>query len=311
MTISAQAASQAETHRDASRLCLRLAGITLALSSADAGLRMQVAGPMSKFLCAEETAPDMTIRVAWAELDQFDYGQKIFDSGGIWQLFAEPEGYLFRLAAPFSDWSPYKLARFDSNWTSGEILCQHQYFNPDEALYPLEYPLDELLFSNLLAQGRGIEIHGCGLRDADGRGYLFAGQSGAGKSTAARLWQQQQGVQLLSDERVILRQVGQQFFIYGTPWHGDARLAQAGSAPLDKIFFLRHGAQHELVPQGKADAAARLFSCSFPPFYSHHGLEFTLEFLDHLTEAVPCAELSFVPEASLVEFIRCQSHAQA
>jgi energy-coupling factor transporter ATP-binding protein EcfA2 len=181
---------------------------------------------------------------------------------------------------------------------------------PGEAVYPLEYPLDEVLVSNLLARGRGIEIHACGLADADGNGYLFPGQSGAGKSTIARLWAQEveeeagAGVRVLSDERVILCLKDGRIWMYGTPWHGDAGLARPDSAPLARIFFLARGSENELTRLHRAESAARLFACSFPPFHSADGIRFTLRFLDDLTELVPCDELRFAPDRRVIQFIR-------
>ncbi|HEX8650888.1 MAG TPA: hypothetical protein VF708_08595 [Pyrinomonadaceae bacterium] len=292
-------------------VCLRVADINIALTGMTPDLPLHVVGPMSQFVAsAVADAPaDVAIRVDWDIPDEGQDAQLLFDSGSIWKLYQLADGrYEFRLSAPFSGWQPYKVARFSADWTSGEILCQRQYFVPGKAIYPLEYPLDEVLISNLLARGRGIEIHACGLRDRDGNGYLFPGQSGAGKSTTANLWAQaDEDVRVLSDERIILRLRDGRIWMYGTPWHGDAGIARPLSAPLTRIFFLGRGAQHELVPQKRAEAAARLFACSFPPFYSQGGLAFALQFLDELTQLVPCDELRFVPEPQLVEFIRAQA----
>jgi hypothetical protein len=112
------------------------------------------------------------------------------------------------------------------------------------------------------------------------------------------------GVRVLSDERIILRRAGARVEMYGTPWHGDAKLSSTERAPLNQIFFLGHGGANELKSMSKALAAARLFSCSFPPFYSRKGLAFTLEFLDEVTQRVSCDELRFVPDRSMVQFIR-------
>lgn len=286
---------------------LNLAGINIVLTGADADLPLQVVGPMRDFLSTDIAQPDITIRTAWGERGYAaSGGELLFDSGSIWRLYSVAGGhYEFRLAAPFSDWQPYKIARFNPDWSEGEILCLRDYFKPDQSIYPLEYPLDEVLISNLLACGRGIEIHGCGLRDSDGRGYLFAGQSGAGKSTTALLWKEQDGVSILSDERVILRRgTDGHTYMHGTPWYGDAKLAANLSARLTKIFFLGRGDSNELVPQGRTDAAARLFACSFPPFYSPKGISSTLEFLDELTDQVDCCELKFVPDERVVQFVR-------
>ena len=95
---------------------------------------------------------------------------------------------------------------------------------------------------HLLSQGKGVEIHGCGLLDRAGRAYLFVGQSGAGKSTMARLWVNQADVSLLSDERVVLRTDRDPIAVYGTPWQGDAQLASPQSGKLAAVFFLNRGA---------------------------------------------------------------------
>ena len=70
---------------------------------------------------------------------------------------------------------------------------------------PLEYPLDELLIMHRLTQERAIELHGCGIVRADGTGNLFVGHSGAGKSTTTRLWTEREDVEILSDDRIIVR----------------------------------------------------------------------------------------------------------
>ena len=297
--------NRAGMKRVPSQVCLSIAEILINLESADPDLSLEIAGPASEFVVDRSINPDINITVDWTRFDMSLSGEKLFDSGSTWQLYELEDGRReFRLSAPFSDWQPYKLARFDKDWTTGEILCQRRYFAPGHHIHPLEYPLDEVLVSNLLAMNRGVEIHGCGLLDSDGRGYLFPGQSGAGKSTTARLWSQLPGVRVLSDERIILRRTGERVEMYGTPWHGDAKLSSTERAPLNHIFFLRHGETNELKLMGKAEAAARLFSCSFPPFYSRTGLEFTLEFLDEMTQRVSCDELRFVPDRSVVQFIR-------
>ena len=293
-------ASAATTGTDRANVCI--AGITIAFESHDPELRLRVAGAMGKFLVGPRAA-EVTVRTRWADLADIVLGDRLFDSGGIWKLYTDGHYYSYCLTAPFSGWQPYRVARFNADFTDGEILCDRRYVTPDEPVYPLEYPLDELLFVNLLAQGRGVEIHGCGLRDAAGNGYLFPGQSGAGKSTMARLWQGREGVTILSDERVVLRKEDDRIWMHGTPWHGDAEIAQPGKTVLDRIYFLRHGSANQSVPVNPAEAAARLFACSFPPFHSADGVGFTLGFFTDVVQAIPARELRFLPDQRIVEMI--------
>src|SRR6476660_9837409 len=70
---------------------------------------------------------------------------------------------------------------------------------------PLEYPLDELLIMHRLTQEKAIELHGSGIVRSNGEANLFIGHSGAGKSTTTRLWTAVEDVEVLSDDRIIVR----------------------------------------------------------------------------------------------------------
>jgi len=284
--------------------CVRIADITIGLISGDPELSQPVEGAMSRFL-VDDTDPDVNVSAAWGDLDREWGGEKLFDSGGPWQLYAEGESYRFHVTSPVFGSLPYKMASFHQEFTSGQVTLHRPYFPTRRPVYPLEYPLDELLMINVLARGRGVELHACGVVDAEGRGHLFLGQSGAGKSTMARLWQKTGKAQILSDDRIILRERGNRLWMYGTPWHGEAELACPARAPLTELVFLRQGRSNERVPLGGAEAAARLFACSFPPFYSREGLEFTLRFLEQAVTSVPCYEFRFVPDERVVDFLLC------
>ena len=281
---------------------LRIADITIALLSDDSDLKISVDSNIKRFL-VEQADPDVRIQAKWGDLSKGKVGEKLFDSGGPWQLYRQNQTYLFRFTSPALGSIPYKVGSFNRDFTSGEVCLHRPYFTMGQPLYPLEYPLDELLVVNLLAKERGIEVHACGITDPSGNGRLFIGQSGAGKTTMARLWQNIPGVIVLSDDRIILRQKDGVVWIYGTPWHGEAKLASPARAPLKEVLFLQHGSRNERVSIGKAEAVARLISCSFVPFYNPDGMEFSLGFCDEVVKSAPSYELGFVPDKSVVEFI--------
>jgi hypothetical protein len=172
------------------------------------------------------------------------------------------------------------------------------------AVYPLEYPLDEVLMIHRLACGVGLEVHAVGIVDEDGRGHLFLGHSGAGKSTTARLWLSRPGVRILSDDRIVLRFRDGELWMYGTPWHGDAGIASAQSALVTNIYFLEQFARNEIVEMAAGVAGAELFARSFVPRHAAEGLEFALGFIERVTREIPCRVFRFVPEQSAVEAIR-------
>jgi hypothetical protein len=286
----------------AERLSLSIAGITIGLSCDPSEMQLKVEGAATAFL-VNDANPDLTVRATWGELSDATRGEKVFDSGSLWQLYRENGSHLFRFTSPALGSHPYKIASLNKDFTVGHVRLHRAFFPSDVPVYPLEYPLDELLITNWLARGRGVEIHACGLVDGAGNGHLFVGQSGAGKSTMARLWQNRTGAKILSDDRVILRNGGDTIRMYGTPWHGEAGFARPDGAPLTDVFFLRHGHGNERVPLEPVEALGRFFACSFPPFYSPDGLKFTLGFLERIVRTVPCYELGFVPDDRVIALL--------
>jgi len=78
----------------------------------------------------------------------------------------------------------------------------------------------------------------------------------------------------------------------------DARISSPASAPLERIYFLRHGSRNAVQPLSVPEAAAELMVCCFPPFYDKAGMEFTLELIGQLASEIPCQALGFVAAAS-------------
>jgi hypothetical protein len=137
-----------------------------------------------------------------------------------------------------------------------------------------------------------------------GKGILFVGHSGAGKSTMARLWRGGANVPILSDDRIIVRKKEGVFWMYGTPWHGEGEFASPSGCPVDAIYFLKHARENKVAKTGEIEAASKLLTCSFPPLWDERGMKFTLDFLSELSKGVPCRELGFLPDEGIVPFIR-------
>jgi len=257
--------------------------------------------------------PDVMLRVHLAPLPSLDVGPPLFQCER-WSLFRHQEHYLIRLIVSellsVSDITyHYRLAVFNSSFEEGDLFVQRDETIPadrrasETALDPLQYPLGELMIINHLAQGhKGVILHALGIEDG-GRGLLFCGVSGAGKSTMGNLWKGT-GVTLLSDDRIIVRRNDRGYVMHGTPWHGDAHIASPGSAPLEKIFFLSSAPRNYVKKLSVSEAATRLIVRCFPPFYDHVGMSSALEFLAILAEEVPCYHLGFVPDSEVVDFVR-------
>lgn len=284
---------------------LSIGGFVIGLSSDYRRLVTPPPGILEDFLIPTRV-PDLHIDASWCSAIAEPEGTPLFDSGGAWRLLPSSDGESIVVChSSLGDREPYLEARFDAAFARGVLRLNARHFD-DEAgrsTFPLDYPVDEVAMVHLLSRGRGVEIHGCGVRDDRGRAYVFAGQSGAGKSTIGRLWAERRDVTVLSDERVVVRTDGDRVTVWGTPFHGDAILASPASGELAGIFFLRHGERHAVVPLDGAQAVAQLMSCAFLPFYDPRAVASTLDAVERALGCAPAHDFFFVPNTSALDFV--------
>lgn len=164
----------------------------------------------------------------------------------------------------------------------------------------LMQPLVELLLVNLLAKKEGIMVHGLGINDR-GTGIAFLGGSGTGKSTLSEFYKDEEGVNILSDEHIIIRRENGQFWLCGTPWPGMAMVASPESVPLNCIFFIEHGPANKIFGQG---TMSDLLPLLFLPFWDKERVGLILEVCEKLLSKIDCKKLGFVKDRSVIDFIK-------
>lgn len=285
------------------RCGIRIGGISLGLT-ADASETGPFGCELRSFLC-EAGNGDIEVSVKWVDsLDPLSRAPD-FDSSAVWRLFSSGDELIFDFTSGAFIPSLYKRVHTDHSFRSVRLYLNRCLLQGLPSVLPLEYPADELLFTNYLAHhGLGAEVHGCGIIDAESGGHLFLGHSGAGKSTTTRLWETFANPEILSDDRIILRLHDGELWMYGTPWHGEAAFASPGKARLSRIFILQHGKKNAMKRLSPTQSVGEVFARCFPPFHSATGLERTLEFLSRALAVVPCYEFEFVPDRSAVETVR-------
>lgn len=321
----------------------RIGGVSVRMSG-DCGFDVAL-GPLLEPFRFSSDSPDIDVRVDWLHALATRPGSQLFDSGSTWQLSIEDDGYRFDFNAPFLGERPYRRLLIDFSFKQAVLQMSRECFAvATNQADPLEYPLDELLIMHRLTQERAIELHGSGIVRANGDANLFLGHSGAGKSTTTRLWTEFENVEVLSDDRIIVRRdenasaagapcdapgsaskhgilrhrdcsAGRtnlsaeddkkaKMRMYGTPWHGEAMFASPDSAPLTRIFVLEHGHGNVITSLSPGQAVAELFARSFVPFHRHEYVDSALEFLQELVDAVPVYRYAFEPDRRAVEKIR-------
>ena len=185
-------------------------------------------------------------------------------------------------------------AAFDLRTRQGRLTC-----------IPNPYSVDTLLrivHSLLLAPTGGLLLHASGgIRG--GRGHLFSGVSGAGKTTMARL--APADVRLLTDEISYIRESAGAFQVFGTPFSGELGIqGENVSAPLAAIYLIEHGAANCIEPVPQAQAARRLmrnvlFFARDPQLVAS-----VFSTVCALVRRVPVFRLEFLPDARVWEMIQ-------
>lgn len=98
----------------------------------------------------------------------------------------------------------------------------------------------------------------------NGYGYAFIAKSGTGKSTHTQLWIKHiPGSELMNDDNPIVRVVGDQAFIYGSPWSGKTPCYRQIKAPLGAITRIDRAPKNSIEKLSPIEAFASLLpSCS-------------------------------------------------
>ena len=242
---------------------------------------------------------DIFLRLQNSDVPNFSM-QQFFDCEPIWCLYRHNGTSVIKV---------YPSSLFSGQERTLVFSPPFQYadlYFPNESslsLGPFYGPTMELMMINYLAQGMGAVIHACGIERA-GKGILFVGESGAGKSTLANMWAQEADVDVLSDDRIIVRKKGDRFWMYGTPWHGEVSFVSPRGVTVERVLFLRQGRENSIKDIKGIDSVSRLITCGFLPHWDPQGMAFSVDFLTDLAAHVPCSEFTFKPDRSAIELVK-------
>jgi len=150
-------------------------------------------------------------------------------------------------------------------------------------------PTDQILIARVLGDMNGLYMHSSGII-FKGKGLLFVGHSGAGKSTMLKMLKDK--VKILCDDRIIVRKKSEAFRIYGTWSHGEIEEVSSDSAPLKAIFFLNKAEENRISPiLDKSEACKKILACLIKPFTTREWWGKTFSIIDDMAEEIPCYEL--------------------
>ncbi len=216
----------------AKRVTIEIGGMAIALRTADPSFARMLEERYAGFV-APEAKPEFELQVeltAAAETDP-ELEVEVRREGSRWKL---------RRGDFRAEWEPEARR----GWV-------RQSANP----YAIDTVL-RILHSLLLAKAGGFLVHAASAV-RNGKAFLFAGVSGAGKTTISRL--APPDVTLLTDEVSYVRPAANGYAAFGTPFAGElAKVGDNISAPLTALYLLEQAPENRIVDIEPQVAARRL-----------------------------------------------------
>ena len=138
-----------------------------------------------------------------------------------------------------------------------------------------------------------IQLH-ASLIDDRGRGVVFLGPSGIGKTTQAERWMQYRGSSILNGDMVFVQesQGGERRHVgWGTPWHGSSPYCMNASVPIKALVVLKQAPENHLRELTGFEKVSEVSDSVFYPTWLDNGMELCTDTLSHLLTDVPVYRL--------------------
>lgn len=158
------------------------------------------------------------------------------------------------------------------------------------------------LFEAYLLRHNGMRLHSSAV-ELDGKAYLFAANSGTGKSTHTRLWQSLFGekARVFNDDKPALRFVDGKWYAYGTPWCGKDGININMKVPLAGICYLKQAPHNRIRRLSTLEAMAKIIEQTPHKFTTAKGLDLLLPHVDRIVRTIPVFELENRPESEAAQ----------
>lgn len=209
------------------------------------------------------------------------------------ELYRTNDGGWWFEMAPTSRAEAIGCLMCNENFTAGKFMTR---VRNSRAAFVLNNGL-MLMFAFRTATLGTLEMHSSVVMK-DGRGYMFLGKSGTGKSTHSRQWLEHiPDTELLNDDNPIIRVSDNgEVRVYGSPWSGKTPCYKAKDVPVGAIVRIRQCPENKITRYSILESYASVYSsCSGFKADStmSDGLHATLE---KVVTTVPCFVLDCRPD---------------
>ena len=111
---------------------------------------------------------------------------------------------------------------------------------------------------------KGVLLMHSSVVSKDGKGYMFLGESGTGKSTHTANWLKYiEGTDLMNDDNPVMRVFDGETRVYGSPWSGKTPCYKDVEAPVAAMVQLKQAPYNKIKRLGVIDAYTNILqACS-------------------------------------------------
>lgn len=135
-----------------------------------------------------------------------------------------------------------------------------------------------------------LRLH-CATIDDHGRGILFLGPSGIGKTTQAERWMQYRGSTIINGDVGLVQRTESGYLAWGTPWHGSSPYCLNASVPVKALVVLKQAPENRLHQLTGFEKVAEVSGSVFYPTWLENGMELCTDTLNHLLTDLPVYRL--------------------
>lgn len=153
-----------------------------------------------------------------------------------------------------------------------------------------------------LSTRSGLMLHSS-LVDFNGKGIMFVGPSGIGKTTQAELWMKYRDAVIINGDMALIREEENGFTGYGCPWHGSSPYCENRQVPLYGIIVLEQASENTIERLSGITLIERMIKNIFLPHWYPEGVESAMETVDHLLSQVPVYLMKCRPDEDAVKMV--------
>ena len=153
-----------------------------------------------------------------------------------------------------------------------------------------------LLYAFRTAGMSTLEMH-ASVTVKDGKGFLFLGQSGTGKSTHSSLWLKNiPGTHLLNDDNPVVRFLDGEARVYGSPWSGKTPCYRNEDYPIGAFVRINRAPYNAIHRQNVTESFASISSSSSGLRAIRSIGDGLFTTISSLIQSIPCYVLDCLPD---------------